>query len=122
MTRERAHEIVGAINDRCFVTMGFKQLIEIRSLEKITLAEMIEAKSVVEAENDSAQYVDGTKAISMTPDDRLIAAAYCLEHYEMSKEAIIIGSTNGRERFEFETEIKALAIVPIKHEDEEDED
>jgi len=120
MTPERAREIVSAINDRCFFTM---KLVESpKSLAGVTLAEMLEAKTIVEAENDAAESVNGSYTIKMVPDDRLIAAAYCMEHYPVSDEAILVMPTSRRERFWHETERKALAIVPLNASAIEDEE
>ena len=120
MEIERAHEIVSAINDRCFFSIGLKE--SAASLEGVTLADMIAAKRLIEAKNAAAESVSGSRTISMVPDDRLIAAAYCMEHYPMSGEAIITAPATRAERFSYETELKALAIVPARSDEEGDDD
>jgi hypothetical protein len=116
MTPERAMEIVTAINDRAMWTMGFEDR-KPGSLAGVSLAEMIEAVAIIEAENRHAELVartyGGGHSIKMTPDDRLIAAAYCMEHYPCSRDAILAAPATRSERFEFELPRKALAIVPI---------
>lgn len=69
MDLARALEIVGAINDRAAFGMGMTETV--RPLAGMSLADMLEAKVLVEAEDKTA----------IIPDDRLIAAAYCGEHY-----------------------------------------
>lgn len=110
MDIERAHAIISAVNDRCFFSMGLKD--SAGSLEGITLADMLEAKRLIEAKNAAAESVNGSRTITMVPADRLIAAAYCMEHYPMSGEAIITAPATRAERFSYETELKALAIRP----------
>lgn len=121
MTPERAREIVSAINDRCMFTIGVSETLG--SLTDVTLAEMLEAATIIKAGNAAAESVNGRKVIKLVPDDRLIAAAYCMEHYPCSNEAIVVMPMTRRERFEHEVERKALAVVPLKHTDaDEDED
>lgn len=112
MTPERAQEIVTAINQRCFFTMGIGEA-ELSSLKGVTLSEMLHAKLLLERQNASAEHVDGQKTIRVVPDDRLIAAAYCMEHYPVSDgEAILAVPATKNERFWHEKELKALVIVP----------
>lgn len=125
MTPERAQEIVTAINNRCMFTMDLFGVDKLHSLKGVSLAEMLEAKEVIEAQNRAAESVDGSRTIKMIPDDRLIAAAYCMEHYPASDEAILVMPCTRSEGFWHETKRKALAIVPLKQlqdEDEEDEE
>ena len=125
MDLERAKEIVSAVNDRCFFKM---ELVEkVGSLKGVSLAEMLEAKRVVQDNNhdgEARQKVEGgSRSISMTPDDRLIAAAYVMEHYPVDTEAIVILPTTRLEAFSHEASTKGLAILPIKQDGaEEDED
>lgn len=83
---ERALEIVGAINDRMFLAMGLVPASEVGSLQGVSLVQMLEAKQVVERENDrraaEAKREGSSYSISVVPADRLIAAAYALENYE----------------------------------------
>lgn len=121
MTRERAQEIVSAINDRAYFKMGLKEAPDIGSLEGVSLAEMLEAKNTVEAGNKAAQerakQTGGTYSVSIIPDDRLIAAAYALEHYHPDNEAVVVIPTS-----EWPYDRRALGVVglePSKDEAEE---
>lgn len=91
MTLERAREIVKAVNARCFVTMGLER--DLPSLEGISLGEMVEATAMVRNANKAAESLaklsGGTYSISMVPDDRLIAAAYAIDHFPISDEPIL---------------------------------
>lgn len=120
MTPQRALEIVSAINDRCMFTMELCD--NPKSLAGVSLAEMIEAKGIIEAQNDAAESVNGSRTIKLIPDDRLIAAAYCMEHYEPSNEAIVVMPMTKREGFWHETKRKALAVLPLKDGEVGDED
>lgn len=120
MTPERAYQIVSAINDRCMFTMDLCE--NPGSLVGVSLAEMLEAKEFVERTNRDAESVDGKKTIKLIPDDRLIAAAYCMEHYGVSIEAILVMPMNRGEAFWHETKRKALAIVPLDASCGDDED
>ena len=107
MTPERAQEIVSAINDRAFFSMGMAE--KIGSIDGVSLAEMIEAKAIVEAGNAAAPYEDGKRTIRVVPDDRLIAAAYALEHYRPSNEAIVVIPTR-----EWPYDRRALGVVGLE--------
>ncbi|AAL49610.1 unknown [Sinorhizobium phage PBC5] len=107
MPLERARQIVTAINHRAFFAMGISD--KSASLEGVTLIDMIEAKARVEKEND-APPVDGKKAFTIVPDDRLIAAAYALEHYDGDKSAVAV--VPGRDMFG-EPCRKALGVVQL---------
>ncbi|PWJ81569.1 hypothetical protein C7441_110101 [Pseudaminobacter salicylatoxidans] len=113
MTPERAQEIISAINDRAFFKMGLKDREQIGTLEGVSLAEMLEAKSIVLAGNDAAkerQKVEGGSiSISVTPDDRLIAAAYALEHYHPDNEAVVVIPTT-----EWPYDRRALGVVGLE--------
>lgn len=65
MTPDRAHEIVKAVNDRCFFGMGLTE--KPGSLSDVSLADMLEAKRLIEEKNKAADSVDGTKSISIVP-------------------------------------------------------
>lgn len=95
MELARAIKIVAAINDRAMFTMGMVE--KVRSLEGVSLAEMIEAKTLVEAGDDKP----------IIPDDRLIAAAYCAEHYDVDMGGIIVLPG------EDESERKVLAVLSV---------
>ena len=96
MTPERAAEIVSAINDRALYQLGMVQ--KLGSLAGVSLAEMVEAKNVIEAGNLEARQRQeregGSITIRTIPDDRLIAAAYALEHYRPTFEAIAVVPTS----------------------------
>jgi hypothetical protein len=105
MDLARARDIVIAINDRCMFTMDLPAKCE--TLAGVSLAEMIEAKRLVQnasAANKAAAAVTGEPyTLYCVPDDRLIAAVYTLEHYDVSRTAILAVPRKGW--------IKALAIV-----------
>lgn len=113
MTPERAKEIVSAINDRAYFKMGLKEAPDIGSLEGVSLAEMLEAKNAVEAGNRAAQehakQTGGTYSVSIIPDDRLIAAAYALEHYQPDNEAVVVIPTS-----EWPFDRRALGVVGLE--------
>lgn len=94
VTLERASEIVAAICYRSFhaMDMGISALPE-RPLEGVTLAEMLEARALVEAQNNEAtaaqRSIGGSITISIIPDDRLIAAAYALENYASTDSVVV---------------------------------
>lgn len=113
MAPERAHEIVVAINDRLLFRLGLKEPADIGSLAGVSLAEMLEAKAIVLAGNESArarQVRDGGSiSIYMTPDDRLIAAAYALEHYRPDNEAVVVVPTA-----EWPYDRRALGVIGLE--------
>jgi hypothetical protein len=113
MDHERASKIVSATNRGAFVVMGISEEIP-EWLGEVSLADMIEAKRVVE-ERDANQVPDenGCKSYSFKPDDRLIAAVYTLLHFEPANEAIV---SDGRGR--------VLAVVDQSEvsRDEDDEE
>lgn len=94
MTRERAAEIVAAICYRSFhaMDMGISAVPE-RPLDGVTLAEMLEARALVEANNNEAiavqRDIGGKITLSVIPDDRLIAAAFALENYPSTQRVIV---------------------------------
>lgn len=116
MTPERAQEIVSAINARCLVTMGIEQ--PMARLEGVSLAEMLEAKDIVKAQNETAKSQardhGGGYSIQMVPDDRLIAAVYVIGHYHPSRDPILYLPARGL----FSDRI-ALAVVGMSSDDEE---
>jgi len=109
MSPERALEIVCAINDRCFYKMELVD--KVHSLEGVSLAEMLEAKTIVEVGNTAAMKPGGSMSIRMVPDDRLIAAAYVLDHYHPDPDAICIIPHRG-----IEGQLRAVAVVAIDRE------
>lgn len=117
MNFERAREIVDAINDRAFYQMGLVE--SVGSLDGVTLAEMIEAKQVVEARNEAErerlEREHGSATIRVVPDDRLIAAAYALDHYAPNNEAVVLVPTG-----EWPFNRRALAVVGLEPGDGED--
>jgi len=91
MSLQRARQIVTAICNRSFVTMGFQQ--DIDSLADVTLAEMLEAARMVENANAAARAASAMIGDGYTshvvPADRLIAAVYAFENYEASRAPIL---------------------------------
>jgi hypothetical protein len=93
MTDERALEIVRAINQRCYETMGVNDK-PLASLDDVSLQNMLTARDLVEAINSRTEQEQkengGSRTIHMVPDPRLIAAVYCIAHYpEDGKEPIL---------------------------------
>jgi hypothetical protein len=123
MTPDRAKTIVGAINDRAFVSMGIGDG-ALPSLEGVSLAEMIEAATVVRALNTAAEVRQraegGSVTISVVPDDRLIAAVYCMEHFPCDDESILCVPASRQERFLGGRTHKALAVVAVTPTADED--
>ncbi len=78
MDSERAEEIRSAVYGRAMHRMGFREEWCRETLPECTLAEMLEAMRIVEAEGKNQS---GARTIRMTVDDRQIAALYALEHY-----------------------------------------
>lgn len=113
MTPERAQEIVSAINDRAFFKMGLVE--HVRSLAGVTLAEMLEAAGIVDAGNiaqrERQQREGGSITINVIPDDRLIAAAYALEHFHPNDEAVVVMPTS-----EWPYDRRALGVVGLEPE------
>lgn len=121
MTPERAAEIVAAINNRAFMSMGLAD--QAGSLQGVSLAEMLEAKALVKQGNEEseagARRSGGGYSISCTPDDRLIAAVYTLEHYRPDTKPILCLPWRG-----FEGDRIAVAVVALdssKFETEEED-
>lgn len=117
MSIERAREIVKAVNARCFVHMGLQE--ELPSLDGISLGEMLRAATMVKVANETAQaeakISGGGCTISMVPADRLIAAAFAMEHYPISNEPILaLPLRPGR--------MRALALVDIAAPKPDDDD
>lgn len=104
MELARAIEIVRAINDRAAFTLGMVE--KVGSLEGASLAEMIEATRLVETEDAKSVTQGYSRTFRIIPDDRLIAAAYCAEHYDVSIGTIIILPEQDGDR-------KALAVVSL---------
>ena len=103
MPTARALSIVAAICERSFHAMGVAALVE--ELQAVSLAEMLEAKRQVKAENGKPP-IDGKQTVYVVPDDRLIAAAYALANYEPSHGAVV-SEPDG------DGLVKALAIVRL---------
>jgi len=93
MDLERAKEIVHAVNSVAYATIGVPNFLSPQWLEKVPLAEMIEAKALVENDNKGRpSNSDGSKSFSIIPDDRLIAAVYVLLHYDAGRAPILTDS------------------------------
>lgn len=107
MDFDRALKIVSAINDRCFYAMGLVD--KVGSLQGVSLAEMIRAKAIVAAAN--AKEKPGPHTIHVVPDDRLIAAAYALEYFAPSKEAVAMVPTR-----QWPYDRRALGVVGLEPE------
>jgi hypothetical protein len=105
MTPERALEIVSAVNDRCFFKMELVD--KVGSLEGVSLAEMLEAVAIVKQMNKDAPAINGKRTIRMVPDDRLIAAAYVLDHYQPDCDAICIIP-------HIEGDLRAVAVLALE--------
>lgn len=119
MNLERAFEIVSIVNDMAFYSMGlWDEGKPVRGLANISLGEMLEAKRLVE-EGNAAPAAEGSRTIHVVPDDRLIAAAYALFHYEPNGDAILI--MPARSAF-FETDHVAIACVRLNRQSGEEEE
>jgi hypothetical protein len=114
----RAREIVLAINARCFTTLGFDHALT--PLDGVSLAEMLEAKRIVENVNAgnkaAAAFAGGRYTINVVPDDRLIAAVYCLDHYPCSRDPVL-AVPHGTSR----QKVVAVLTVPNATQDDEDD-
>ncbi|MBD9539957.1 hypothetical protein IB276_10890 [Ensifer sp. ENS04] len=108
MALDRAVWIVNAINQRALFAMGIAEKVD--SLEGITLSQMIEAKDRVELENATSKTVDGMRRLYVVPAERLIAAAYALDHFDGDDTAIAV--VPGRDMFG-EPCRKALGVVQL---------
>lgn len=83
MELDRAIELVGAVNSFAYFAMGLQEPI---SIKNATLAELVQARDVVETENRRRNDLPGTKTLMCVPDDRLIAAVFTARHYEAQDE------------------------------------
>jgi len=118
MTPERAQEIVTAINNQALYSMGVYGPDRLAPLEGISLADMIEAKRIVE-EGNKTREGPGPHTIHCVPDDRLIAAAYVLQHYPSSEEAVLY-VPEARRMFSDSHTHRALAVVAFTPGQEEE--
>ncbi|MRX32776.1 hypothetical protein [Aminobacter sp. MDW-2] len=115
MDVQRANAIVKAINQRAFFAMGIAETVD--TLEGVTLADMLEAKEIVQAANKAAASIDGKTELRVVPDDRLIAAAYTLEHYWPDNEAIVVVPTH-----QWPYNRRALGVVGLEPSKETEHD
>lgn len=117
MEIDRARDIVKAINARCFTTLGFDR--ELPSLDGVTLLQMLEAKTIVENVNRTnqvaAKFSGGRYTIHVIPDDRLIAAVYCMDHYPCSREPVLAVPSGERHQ-------KVVAVLTIPNPEPGDEE
>lgn len=83
MTEElkKASDIVAAINSFAFESEGIEKKADIKTLENLSLSEMLSAVAVVNAMNDEESKKSGTRTIYIVPDDRLTAAVYTFLHF-----------------------------------------
>lgn len=88
MSLARAREIVTAVCQRGFYTMGLCDVVQ--SLDGVSLPEMVEAAALVGAANRMADASPGPKVIQVVPDHRLIAAVYALEHFTPDDTPIVL--------------------------------
>lgn len=88
MSLERAREINRVLTGVTFASYGLAEAPSIAELRGVSLAEMLESKALVRAAN-LIKDADGKQTITMTCDDRLIAAIYVLINYEPRSEAIV---------------------------------
>jgi len=109
MELDRAIAIVKAINQRCFCAMGIADKVD--SLDGVSLSQMLAAKDRLQLESATSRSVDGVRRFYTVPDDRLIAAAYALQHYDGDDNAIVV--VPGRDMFG-EPCRKALGVVQLE--------
>lgn len=81
MNNERAEEIRVAVYGRAMYRMGFREKWCRETLPDCTLAEMLEAMSIIRGEKDEQRSQPGPREIKMTVADRQVAALYALEQY-----------------------------------------
>lgn len=77
---DRAQQIVASINSLAMESMGLGKA-ETKILHDLSLRDMLDAVSVVEAWNRMPSQNGISKSIYMVPAERLTAAAYTLLHY-----------------------------------------
>ncbi|WP_331373809.1 hypothetical protein [Sinorhizobium chiapasense] len=106
MPLDRALAIVRAINQRAFFAMGIADKVD--ALTEISLRDMITATDRVRQADGEAPSDGGKRTFHVVPDDRLIAAAYALEHYDGDDSAVVV--MPGRNMFG-EPCRKALGVV-----------
>ncbi|MGK9200455.1 hypothetical protein [Sinorhizobium meliloti] len=109
MELDRAIAIVKAIYQRCICATDVVE--KVNSLEGVSLSQMLAAKDRLQLENATSRSVDGVRRFYTVPDDRLIAAAYALEHYDGDENAIVV--VPGRDMFG-EPCRKALGVVQLE--------
>lgn len=97
MDLPRALNIVARINNQAFLAMGLIGSDQVEttaagmSLEGISLAELMEATTVVKAHNAAGgDRIEGGSRMYTVPDDRLIAAAYVAAHYDADPDNNIV--------------------------------
>lgn len=85
MTPERASEIVGAMINLKYQTMGLPVEPSNFELSMLSLADMVEANRIVREQTSTSANengnANGRKTIQVNCDDRLTAAIYCALHY-----------------------------------------
>lgn len=119
MTGARALDIVSMVNDMAFCSMGlWEEGKPLRSIRDVSLAEMLEAKRIVEEKNAlPLPPPGGARTIHCVPDDRLIAAAYVISHYEPNGSPILMLP---QQSVFHETSHVALGCVRLNPNDEDD--
>ena len=87
-------------------------------LEKHSLAECLKAVWMVKREddrhNEALKKLNGGQRFHILPDDRLIAAAYALANYHISREPVVSAPAT-------KFTAKALGILSVEIEQEEEE-
>ncbi|MBN9525715.1 MAG: hypothetical protein J0H82_05920 [Alphaproteobacteria bacterium] len=105
MPLDRARAISTAIQNAYLWAQGIiDHKPDLAALNGVSLAEMLASKAAIEAENRAARARSsgGSYPIFSICDDRLIAAAYVLVHYEPDRKAIVADSG------------KAVAVLPLR--------
>ncbi len=111
LSLDRAIAICDAISDRVFFPMGL--VATARPLEGVSLDEMLRAAALVRQANRDAKAVNGTTAYHVVPDDRLIAAAYVLQHYDAGDDQVAVpGAEEGT------VKVLGIAVLPLNQEDD----
>lgn len=122
MTTQRAHQIVKAICQRSFVSMGLHDG-PVLSLEGVTLSDMLAAAAEVRAENEQGRERSardgGGYSFSAVPDDRLIAVVYALENYDpgFDDENVLAAATPMKGEFGQDI-LKAIYVIRATPKDE----
>jgi hypothetical protein len=103
MDRERAYEVNAAMVRVQMFSMGLEEICP--DVSVYSLAEMVQAARVIKAIEDAETSPDGSQTITVTCDDRLVAAIYAMTHHD--------GEPNGNPKPILVAHGKALVCVDV---------